>query len=75
MPIFSHRSGSYLLDRANRENWIAQRVVSGGIMDRSGLAQRPWRRWRSSLLVTAGLFGYAHGTEWGVNRYRMNGAG
>ncbi|WP_431205176.1 SAM-dependent methyltransferase [Bradyrhizobium betae] len=29
------------------------------------------RRWRWFFLATAGLFGYADGTEWGVSRYRM----
>ena len=29
------------------------------------------RRWRWFFLATAGLFGYADGTEWGVSQYRM----
>jgi cyclopropane-fatty-acyl-phospholipid synthase len=29
------------------------------------------RRWRWFFLATAGLFGYAGGTEWGVSHYRM----
>ena len=29
------------------------------------------RRWRWFLLATAGLFGYAGGSEWGVSHYRM----
>jgi cyclopropane-fatty-acyl-phospholipid synthase len=33
------------------------------------------RRWRWFLLATAGLFGYADGTEWGVSQYRMKAAG
>jgi len=33
------------------------------------------RRWRWFLLATAGMFGYADGTEWGVSRYRMKAAG
>jgi cyclopropane-fatty-acyl-phospholipid synthase len=32
------------------------------------------RRWRWFLLATAGLFGYADGTEWGVSQYRMKAA-
>jgi len=32
------------------------------------------RRWRWFLLATAGLFGYADGTEWGVSHYRMKAA-
>jgi cyclopropane-fatty-acyl-phospholipid synthase len=33
------------------------------------------RRWRWFLLATAGLFGYADGSEWGVSHYRMKAAG
>jgi cyclopropane-fatty-acyl-phospholipid synthase len=29
------------------------------------------RRWRWFFLTTAGLFGYADGSEWGVSHYRM----
>jgi hypothetical protein len=29
------------------------------------------RRWRWFLLATAGLFGHADGSEWGVSHYRM----
>jgi len=32
------------------------------------------RRWRWFLLATAGLFGYADGSEWGVSHYRMKAA-
>src|SRR6478672_3467879 len=32
------------------------------------------RRWRWLLLATAGLFGYADGSEWGVSHYRMKAA-
>ena len=33
------------------------------------------RRWRWFLLATAGLFGYAGGSEWGVSHYRLKAAG
>jgi len=32
MHIVTHRSGSHLFDRANREDWIAQHVFTGGVM-------------------------------------------
>jgi cyclopropane-fatty-acyl-phospholipid synthase len=32
------------------------------------------RRWRWSLLATAGLFGHAGGSEWGISHYRMKAA-
>ena len=32
------------------------------------------RRWRWFFLATAGLFGYADGSEWGVSHYRMKAA-
>jgi cyclopropane-fatty-acyl-phospholipid synthase len=33
------------------------------------------RRWRWFFLATAGLFGYADGSEWGVSHYRMKAVG
>jgi cyclopropane-fatty-acyl-phospholipid synthase len=37
-----------------------------------GNATNLWmRRWRWFFLATAGLFGYAGGSEWGVSHYRM----
>ena len=32
------------------------------------------RRWRWFFLATAGLFGYADGSEWGISHYRMKKA-
>ncbi|OQW53545.1 MAG: cyclopropane-fatty-acyl-phospholipid synthase [Proteobacteria bacterium SG_bin9] len=32
MHIFTHRTGAYLFDRANREDWIAQHFFTGGVM-------------------------------------------
>ena len=124
MHIFTHRSGSYLFDRANREDWIAQHFFTGGVMPSHHLirqyadifaVEKEWcwsgthyqrtahdwlanfdarrdaiegclrrvygeetalwmRRWRWFFLATAGLFGYADGTEWGVSHYRLRAA-
>ena len=32
MHIFSHRSGAYLFDPADRQDWIAQHFFTGGVM-------------------------------------------
>jgi len=32
MHIFTHRSGAYLFDRADRADWIAQHFFTGGVM-------------------------------------------
>ena len=124
MHIFTHRSGSYLFDRADREDWIAQHFFTGGVMPSHQLIrqygdlleiEKEWRwsgvhyqrtaldwlnnfdrnrdeiesvlrpvyggdtalwmrRWRWFFLATAGLFGYADGSEWGVSHYRMKAA-
>jgi cyclopropane-fatty-acyl-phospholipid synthase len=121
MHIFTHRSGSYLLDRADKDGWIAQHFFTGGVMPSHHLirqyadlfaVEKEWRwsgmhyqrtaldwldnfdrnrdeierilrpvygsdtalwmrRWRWYFLATAGLFGYADGSEWGVSHYRM----
>lgn len=121
MHIFTHRSGSYLFNRADGEDWIAQHFFTGGVMPSHHLIRRyadlftvekEWRwsgthyrrtaqnwlarfdahreaiepilrevhgndtglwmrRWRWFFLATAGLFGYAEGSEWGVSHYRM----
>jgi cyclopropane-fatty-acyl-phospholipid synthase len=33
-----------------------------------------YRRWRLFFLATMGLFGHAHGEEWGISHYRMTPA-
>jgi cyclopropane-fatty-acyl-phospholipid synthase len=121
LHIFTHRSGAYLFDPADGEDWIAQRFLTGGVMPSHHLirqyadlftVEKEWRwsgthyqrtaldwlgnfdshrdeiegllcevygndtaswirRWRWFLLATAGLFGYAAGSEWGVSHYRM----
>jgi cyclopropane-fatty-acyl-phospholipid synthase len=125
LHIFTHRAGSYLFDRADGEDWIAQHFFTGGVMPSHHLirqysdlfeVEKEWRwsgsqyqrtaldwlgnfdahrdeiesilrsvygtdtslwmrRWRWFFLATAGLFGYADGSEWGVSHYRMKVAG
>ena len=122
--IFTHRSGAYLFDRADGEDWIARHFVTGGVMPSHHLirqyadlfeVEKEWRwsgthyqrtahdwldnfdmhreeiepvlrkvhgsntvlwmrRWRWFFLATAGLFGYAGGSEWGVSHYRLKAA-
>src|SRR5471032_2736172 len=124
MHIFTHRSGTYLFDRADKEDWIARHFFTGGVMPSHHLirqyadlfaVEKEWRwsgnhyrrtaldwlanfdahrdeiegilrnfygndtnlwmrRWRWFFLATAGLFGYAGGSEWGVSHYRMKKA-
>jgi cyclopropane-fatty-acyl-phospholipid synthase len=124
LHIFAHRSGAYLFDRADGEDWIAQRFFTGGVMPSHHLirqyadlfgVEKEWRwsgvhyqrtaqdwlanfdthrneiervlrkvhggetalwmrRWRWFLLATAGLSGYADGSEWGVSHYRLKAA-
>ncbi len=124
MHIFTHRSGAYLFDRTDHEDWIAQHFFTGGVMPSHHLVrqyadlfgiEKEWRwsgthyqrtaqdwlanfdahrdevegvlrkvygddtvlwmrRWRWFFLATAGLFGYADGSEWGVSHYRMKAA-
>ena len=125
MHIFTHRSGAYLFDRGDGEDWIAQHFFTGGVMPSHHLirqyadlfeVEKEWRwsgaalpahrarlarefrfanrteiesilrgvygedtalwmrRWRWFFLATAGLFGYAGGSEWGVSHYRMKAA-
>jgi cyclopropane-fatty-acyl-phospholipid synthase len=121
MHIFTHRSGAYLFDRDDGDDWIAKHFFTGGVMPSHHLirqfsdlfeVEKEWRwsgthyqrtaldwlgnfdsrrneiegifrdvygkdvglwmrRWRWFFLATAGLFGYADGSEWGVSHYRM----
>ena len=43
MHIFTHRSGAYLFDRADGEDWIAQHFFTGGVMPSHHLI-RQYRR-------------------------------
>lgn len=121
LHIFTHRSGAYLFDHADGDDWIAQHFFTGGVMPSHHLirqyadlfeVEKEWRwsgthyqrtandwldnfdahrdeiepvlrkvygrettlwmrRWRWFFLATAGLFGYAEGSEWGVSHYRL----
>ena len=68
-------SGTHYQRTAN--DWLARfdahrDSVEASLRRVHGEETAQWlRRWRSFLLATSGLFGYADGTEWGVSRYRM----
>jgi cyclopropane-fatty-acyl-phospholipid synthase len=40
MHVFTHRAGSYLFDRDNPEDWIAQHFFTGGVMPSHGLIRQ-----------------------------------
>jgi len=40
MHIFTHRSGAYLFDRGDREDWIAQHFFTGGMMPSHALIRQ-----------------------------------
>ncbi len=40
MHVFTHRTGAYLFDRNDREDWIAQHFFTGGIMPSHGLIRQ-----------------------------------
>ena len=68
-------SGAHYERTANDwlKNFDANRDVVDG-HSRAGLrcgAELWMRRWRWFFLATAGLFGHAGGTEWGVSHYRL----
>lgn len=121
LHIFTHRTGAYLFDHADGDDWIARHFFTGGVMPSHHLirqyadlfeVEKEWRwsgthyqrtaqdwlnnfdahrdeiepvlrkiyggdtalwmrRWRWFFLATAGLFGHAEGSEWGVSHYRM----
>jgi cyclopropane-fatty-acyl-phospholipid synthase len=121
LHIFTHRTGAYLFDHADGDDWIARHFFTGGVMPSHHLIrqyadlfeiEKEWRwsgthyqrtahdwlsnfdahrdaiesvlrevygsdtalwmrRWRWFFLATAGLFGYAEGSEWGVSHYRL----
>lgn len=55
-------------------NYDAERPRIDAILSAVYGADAPlWRRrWRLFFLATAGLFGHANGTEWGVGHYRLS---
>ncbi|MBN9042833.1 MAG: cyclopropane-fatty-acyl-phospholipid synthase [Rhizobiales bacterium 62-47] len=40
LHIFTHRTGTYLFDRADRDDWIAQHFFTGGVMPSHGLIRQ-----------------------------------
>ncbi len=40
MHIFTHRTGAYLFDRGDKEDWIAQHFFTGGVMPSHGLVRQ-----------------------------------
>jgi cyclopropane-fatty-acyl-phospholipid synthase len=58
-------------------NFDAQRPAIDALMRQVyGSEARLWaRRWRMFFLATAGLFGHAAGSAWGVSHYRLRPAG
>jgi cyclopropane-fatty-acyl-phospholipid synthase len=59
------------------EDWLANFDCNAGAIDKVlrqtyGADAALWRRrWRLFFLATAGLFGHANGSEWGVGHYRL----
>jgi len=59
------------------QDWLANFDANGAQIDRLiaatyGKDAKLWRRrWRLFYLATAGLFGHAGGTEWGVSHYLL----
>ncbi|HHZ07787.1 MAG TPA: class I SAM-dependent methyltransferase [Rhizobiales bacterium] len=63
------------------EHWLAnfdanRTAIDGIFAEVYGADARIWRRrWRLFFLATAGLFGHAGGSEWGVSHFRLRPSG
>ena len=73
-------SGEHYQRTANHwlENMDAnRRAVERAMREAYGVTGAPlWtRRWRRFFMATAGLFGHADGTVWGVGHYRLKPSG
>ena len=70
--------GSHYQRTANHwlENYDRNEAeISAVLREVYGADAKLWqRRWRLFYLATAGLFGHAEGTEWGVSHYRLRPA-
>jgi cyclopropane-fatty-acyl-phospholipid synthase len=59
------------------QDWLANFDRNAGAINRvleqtyGGDAALWRRRWRLFFMATAGLFGHANGTEWGIGHYRL----
>jgi len=62
------RTADHWLDNFDRNGAAIARVL-GEVYGRDAALWR--RRWRLFLHATAGLFGHAGGSEWGVSHYRL----
>ena len=65
------------MEEAARFDWLAamdanRDVVSAAMRETYGDQAALWtRRWRRFYQATAGLFGHAGGSIWGVGHYRL----
>jgi hypothetical protein len=81
--VFAHRewcwSGMHYQRTAN--DWLVnfdrnREAIEAALRPVYGNQTALWmRRWRWFFLATAGLFGHADDTEWGVSHYRLKAAG
>lgn len=67
------RTADHWLQNMDRQS----REVRRAMIEAYGAEQAPlWtRRWRRFFMATAGLFGHADGTVWGVGHYRLKPTG